>query len=151
MDAKLQNLLDEREITRGLSLAARVADQRRYSDLPLVFAEDVIFDFGGGGGGRGIAALHKLMAGFLELCGGTQHFLGGILVDVENDKATSSIYVQARHQRPNVPLGPIFDVNGEYRDLWERRPEGWRIVQRNAIWSTHSGDASILSAPAVEA
>ena len=151
MDDTLQSLLDERNVMRGLSLAARLADQKRYSDLHLVFAEDVAFDFGGGGGGRGIVALRQLMAKFLEVCGGTQHLLGGVLVDVDGDKAKSSVYVQARHQRPNDPLGPIFDVNGEYRDLWERRSEGWRIVQREAVWFAHAGDASILNVPESEA
>src|SRR5438105_6266573 len=91
-------------------------------------------------------ALTHQMRRCLDVCGGTQHLIGSILVYIDGDGAISRSYVQARHQRANDPVGPIFDSTGEYIDRWERRSGGWRIVRRDAIWLLHSGDPAVLEA-----
>lgn len=139
-----QSLLDEREIIRGLSRFARILDGKQWDRLGDVFAHDLSFDYGAGGDQQGIAALTVNMRRFLDRCGGTQHLIGSIIVDVDGDRATSRSYVQARHQRVNDPAGPVFDSNGEYVDQWERRPEGWRIVRRDALWAAQTGDPAII-------
>lgn len=144
--ASPQALLDERDIIRGLSRFARILDNKQWDRLGDVFADDICFDYGTGGDQQGMAALTVNMRRFLDRCGGTQHLIGSILVDVDGNRATSRSYVQARHQRADDPAGPIFDSNGEYVDQWERRAEGWRIVRRDALWANHSGDPMILHA-----
>ncbi len=141
----LQALLDEREIVRGLSRFARVLDQKRWDGLTDVFARDLTFNYGADGEQAGIDALREQMRRYLDVCGGTQHLIGSILVDVEGDSAVSRAYVQARHQRRNDPVGAIFDSTGEYVDQWERRSEGWRIVRRDALWFLHAGDPGVLA------
>jgi ketosteroid isomerase-like protein len=143
--ASLQTLLDEREITRALSRFARIADTKSFGELGDVFAEDVAFDYGSGHEEHGLEALQALMRGHLEHCGGTQHLIGSIIVDVTGDQAVSRAYVQARHQRVDEFTGPVFDTNGEYSDEWERRPAGWRIVHRRAVWAVGTGDPTILA------
>lgn len=143
-------LLDEREIVRNLSRFARILDNKQWDRLSDVFAQDISFDYGTGRDEHGMAALTDNMRRFLDKCGGTQHLIGSLLVDLDGDRATSRAYVQARHQRVDDGAGPIFDSNGEYVDQWERRPEGWRIVRRDAIWATHSGDPAILHAETAE-
>lgn len=142
----LQVLLDEREITRGLARFARVLDQKEWDALGDVFAEDVSFDYGTGGDRHGMAALVDNMRRFLDGCGSTQHLIGSITIDVDGDRAVSRSYVQARHQGVGEKAHLFFDSNGEYIDQWERRPEGWRIVRRDAKWQHHMGDPSVLSA-----
>lgn len=142
----LQMLLDEREILRALARFARILDGKQWGELADVFAEDLSFNYGAGGEEQGIDALRTNMRRFLDACGGTQHLLGSISIDVDGDTALSRAYVQARHQRVNDPAGSVFDSNGEYVDRWERRALGWRIVRRDAIWLMHTGDASILAA-----
>jgi ketosteroid isomerase-like protein len=144
--AALRALQDERAILRGLARFARVLDGKDWDALADVFAGDIVFDYGTGGDQHGMAALTRQMRRYLDVCGGTQHLLGSILVDLDGDRATSRAYVQARHQRRADTAGPIFDSNGEYVDQWERRAEGWRIIRRDALWATHSGDAAILQA-----
>jgi ketosteroid isomerase-like protein len=146
----LQTLLDEREITRALSRFARILDEKRWDDLADVFAEDLSFEYGSGVEQQGMDALRATMRQFLDVCGGTQHLLGSLLIDVAGDRAVSRAYVQARHQHKHDPLGPIFDSTGEYVDRWERRPQGWRIVRRDAVWFLHSGDPGVLSATAAD-
>jgi 3-phenylpropionate/cinnamic acid dioxygenase small subunit len=142
----LQTLIDERAITRGLARFARILDGKRWDELGDVFAEDLDFNYGAAGEQHGMDALRANMRRFLDRCGGTQHLIGSILVDVDGDTAVSRSYVQARHQRVDDPAGPVFDSNGEYIDRWERRAEGWRIVRRDALWAAHHGDSGVLMA-----
>ena len=142
----LQSLFDERSIVRGLSRFARIADAKTFEKLSDVFADDLSFDYGSGRDEHGLDALRELMSRHLEGCGGTQHLIGSIVVDVVGDCAVSRAYVQARHQGRGDLVGPVFDSNGEYVDQWERRSQGWRIVRREARWATNTGDPRILSA-----
>lgn len=144
--ADVAALLDERDIMRRLARFARILDAKQWDALGDVFAPDVCFDYGSGRDEHGMAALTQNMRRFLDRCGGTQHLIGSVMVDIQGDQATSRVYVQARHQRVGDVAGPIFDSNGEYIDLWERREEGWRIVRRDAIWAAHTGDPLILHA-----
>lgn len=146
----LQALLDEREITRGLSQFARILDSKNWDALSAVFAEDLSFDYGAGGEQHGMDALRANMTRFLDICGGTQHLIGSILVDVNGDQAVSRAYVQARHQAVGATGGAVFDTHGEYIDRWERRPEGWRIVRRDALWSVLTGDPAVIAAGEIE-
>lgn len=140
---KYRELHDERAIVRQLSRFARMLDRKEWDALDQVFAPDLSFEYGEGEK-SGLSDLIDQMRRYLDLCGGTQHLLGSILVDLDADTAISRAYVQARHQRKDDPAGAIFDSNGEYVDRWERRPQGWRIVRRDAIWATQSGDPAIL-------
>jgi len=148
-DGRVRALEDERAIQRGLARFARVLDRKDWTALGDVFAYDLTFDYGQGERG-GMTALEEQMRRYLDACGGTQHLLGSMLVDLEGDRAVSRTYVQARHQRSGESAGAVFDSNGEYVDRWERRSEGWRIVRRDALWATHSGDPAILQAGADE-
>jgi len=141
----MRALQDERAIQRGLSRFARVLDAKDWAALGDVFAPDLTFDYGQGER-AGIAALEEQVRRYLDTCGGTQHLLGSVLVDVDGDHAVSRAYVQARHQRGGEAAGAVFDSNGEYVDRWERRADGWRIVRREALWATHTGDPAILQA-----
>lgn len=140
----IERLFDDSEITQALGRFARIIDQRHWSGLPEVFAEDVVFDYGAGGEQSGIAQLRTTMASYLDVCGGTQHLIGSIMVEFDGEAAISRSYVQARHQRPGEASGAVFDSNGEYIDRWARGPAGWRIVRRDVVWATHSGEPAIL-------
>lgn len=143
--SNVQMLLDERDIHRALGAFARIADTKSFDALADVFADDVRFDYGTGRVETGLGALRALMTHHLGRCGGTQHLIGSIVVDVDGDSAVSRAYVQARHQRARDALGPVLDSNGEYTDTWQRRPQGWRIVERCATWATTFGDPRIIA------
>jgi hypothetical protein len=141
----LQSLIDERDIVRGLARFARILDNKQWDALTEIFAVDLSFNYGAGGEERGIEALEDNMRRYLDVCGPTQHLIGSIIVDVENDRAVSRAYVQARHQGAGDRAGAIFDSNGEYIDEWQRRAAGWRITRRHAKWASHSGDPAVLA------
>jgi len=144
----IQLLIDERQIIRGLGLFARILDQKRWNDLQDVFATDLTFNYGLGEE-AGIDALERNMRRYLDQCGPTQHLIGSVIVDMEGseggNEATSRAYVQARHQRRDDPLGPIFDTTGEYIDRWRNGDDGWRIVRRDALWFLHAGDPAVIA------
>ncbi|MFN3458212.1 MAG: nuclear transport factor 2 family protein [Novosphingobium sp.] len=141
----LDELLAERAIREGLARFARVLDGKDWPALTDVFAPDLTFDYGLGEQ-AGLDALTTNMRRFLDVCGPSQHLIGSITITVDpgQTSATSRAYVQARHQRTGDSGGPVFDSNGEYVDRWEKRPQGWRIVRRDALWQTQSGEAAII-------
>lgn len=143
----LQALIDQHDITIGLGRFARILDGREWDAVSDVFANDVTFDYGDGRGEQsGIAAMTTTFSRFLDACGPSQHLLGSIQVTVDGDKGLSRAYVQARHQGKGDKAHLYLDSNGEYIDGWERRPEGWRIVRRDARWFMNPGDISVLGA-----
>lgn len=142
---QLQMLLDERDIYRQLCRFTRLLDERKLAELGTVFHRDIAFDYGRYGEHRGLDALEKWMHNSLDACGGTQHLIGNVEIEVTGDQAMSRAFVMARHQGANQLGGAIFDTNGEYIDRWVRDGEGgWRIIRRDAIWRVISGDPSIV-------
>ena len=139
-----QSLTDERAILNLLGDFARILDRKQWDRIPDVFAGDVAFNYGDGQEQAGIAALRLNFTRFLDRCGPTQHLLGSIQIDIDGDTAISRAYVQARHQGSGDKSRAIFDTNGEYTDRWARRPEGWRIVRRDAKWFAHHGDPGVI-------
>jgi len=127
-----------------LARFARIADGRTWNSVGEVFADDLTFNYGTREQ-EGIEALRTLLRQFLDPCGPSQHLIGSTIVSVEGDRAVSRAYVQARHQGRGAKADRFFDTNGEYVDQWERRPEGWRIVRREAIWAMHMGDPGVLA------
>jgi SnoaL-like domain len=128
-----------------LALYTTLLDAKNFRPLDQVFVDDVLFNYGRGGDQKGLAALRDFIQSSLDVCGGTQHLLGQTVIDVNGDRASSRTYVHAQHQGVDDLGGPIFDTAGAYVDEWERRPEGWRITSRRALWSTVHGEPAIVN------
>ena len=136
---------DRDEILNQLGRAARLLDQKRWSDLDQVFAPEVTFDYGDGRGVRsGLDALGEQFRRFLDPCGGTQHLLGSVVLTATPGGATSEAYVQARHLGLADLAGEVVDTNGEYVDQWALQAGGWRITHRQVTWSIVSGNTAVL-------
>jgi ketosteroid isomerase-like protein len=135
---------DERMILNTLGDFARILDRKQWHRVREVFADDVSFNYGDGREQQGIDAMRTQFTTFLDYCGPTQHLLGSIQLDMHGDTAVTRAYVQARHQGSGDKVHLFVDTNGEYIDRWERRPESWRIVRRDARWDLFMGDMSVL-------
>jgi 3-phenylpropionate/cinnamic acid dioxygenase small subunit len=133
----LQALTDERDIERALIRVARAMDDRDWSGLADILADDAVGDFGTGRV-QGRAAIIELIRGFLDSCGPTQHLLGNILVDVAEDMAVSRAYVHDVHLGTADPSSRFYTL-GDYRDTWERRAGVWRLVERTKANRAHVG------------
>lgn len=136
--------VDRLAIANQLGRFARILDARDWAAVGEVFAEDVAFDYGDGREQAGITAMREQFSSHLDGCGPSQHLIGSVMVDFDDAGATSRAYVQARHQGRGDSSDRIFDTHGDYVDRWEKRAEGWRIVRRDAHWSMHIGDPTVL-------
>jgi 3-phenylpropionate/cinnamic acid dioxygenase small subunit len=138
------SMVDERLIQNGLGLFARILDGRQWDRIAEVFAENVTFNYGDNQEQSGIEAMRSQFMRFLDVCGPSQHLLGSLMLSNDGPLLVSRCYVQARHQGAGAKSHLFFDSNGEYRDRWERRREGWRIVRRDVSWHMQMGDPSVL-------
>lgn len=125
----IEQLLAERAIEKQLYRLARAMDGRDWDALAAVFAEDAVADFGIGEiSGR--SEIVAFIRSFLDHCGTTQHVLGNILVDVQEDEALSESYVADLHLARDEASGDTFRTLGNYSDTWARNGEQWEIVRR---------------------
>lgn len=136
---------DEREILNQLGAFARILDERRWDDVPSVFADEISFNYGNDLEQSGLEALVQNFRQFLDPCGPSQHLLGSIQLFLSNDSAETRSYVQARHQGKGSKAELFLDSNGEYIDQWKRGENGWKIVRRDVRWFMLKGDMSVLS------
>lgn len=143
---RLQALLDEREIERTLKQFARAMDDRNWSAMADILADDAKGDFGTG---RlcGSAAIIELIRGFLDNCGPTQHLLGNVVIDADGDTAISRAYVHDVHLRSDADPSSRFYTLGDYTDTWQRRPDGsWRLKERIKTNRAHVGALDVFRA-----
>lgn len=135
---------DERNILNTLSEFPRVVDRNEWDRVGEVFAEDLCFNYGDGREQQGLAALLTQFRSFHDRCSAMQHLIGSVQLELNGDSAVTRAYVQARHQGTGDYAQSVYDTHGEYTDRWERRPEGWRIVRRDAHWVLSAGEPRVL-------
>lgn len=134
---------DRREIEAVLIRYAQLLDTKRYARLGEVFTREATAHYVGMAECSGLESIIDLVSGVLDRCGNTQHLLGNVQIDIQDDEATSSCYLQAIH----VGLGDYSDrlltVWGEYRDRLVRTPDGWRIGHRELTTLHAQGDIGL--------
>lgn len=141
---RLQVLFDERDIERTLKQFARAMDDRDWTAVADILAEDAEGDFGTGRL-RGSAAIVELIRGYLDNCGPTQHLLGNVVIEVDGDTAISRAYVHDVHLRSDADPLCRFYTLGDYTDTWQRRPDrSWRIKERIKTNRAHVGALDIF-------
>ncbi|MCM6761149.1 nuclear transport factor 2 family protein [Rathayibacter sp. ZW T2_19] len=139
-----EQLAAERDISRRLIEYAYIVDAKDYDRLREIFSDDVDHHYGLTTS-HGVESLKKMVAGYLDRCGPTQHLLGSTTIDVlDEHTATSRSYVQARHRGRGLRRRHVFDISGTYVDRWTRSGPDWRIVHRQAEWRIMSGSVRAL-------
>lgn len=139
------SISDERIIANTLGSFARMLDRKQWTRAGEMFASDITFNYGDNREQSGLDAMIAMFTHFGTIHGPSQHLLGSIQIEIDGDRASSNAYVQARHRGRGDREHLFVDTNGEYMDRWERRPEGWRIVRRDARWDLFVGDMAVLS------
>lgn len=142
---RLQRLCDERDIQRELILFARAMDDRDWTAMTDILADDAEGDFGTGRL-HGSAAIIELIRGFLDSCGPTQHLLGNVVIDVDGDTAFSQAYIRDVHLHSDAEPTTRFYTLGDYKDTWQRRADGtWRLTERIKANRAHVGSLDVFS------
>jgi len=141
----LQRLCDERDIQRALTLFARAMDDRDWTAMAEILADDAEGDFGTGRL-RGSAAIIELIRGYLDNCGPTQHLLGNVVIDVDGNTAVSRAYIRDVHLRSDADPSARFYTLGDYKDTWQRRADGtWCLTERIKANRAHVGSLDIFN------
>jgi len=135
---------DRIEILAVLDRYATAMDRRDWSLLDQVFTPDFTYD-----AGEWVTQNRqdyvKILRGYLDGCGPTQHLLGNYRIEAEGaDHATSACYVRAFHLDRERGAELTYDMGGEYRDRLQRRPEGWRIIHRTLELLYEVGSRDVL-------
>jgi len=131
MTSDLEQILDEREITRALIQIARAMDERDWKTIEQFIAEDIRADLGMGET-TGKEPFMKLLQSFLENCGVTQHMLGSIVVNVDEagNTASSKAYVNDMHLGKWDKKDLSFRTLGDYHDEWQKVDGVWLLSKR---------------------
>ncbi len=148
MDAKLQQLLDEKEIVDVMTAYTTGLDTKDWDLLASCFTPDGDADFGelaGVGALDSPQALVELCRGALQDLQGTQHLQGNFVVEVDGDTARASCYFQANHFLDGAPGGSNFVVWGKYRDQFVRTGDGWKIKHRNLDTISAGGNQNLFA------
>ena len=122
---------------------AYALDARDYDALDDVFGADAQLHTSGGT--LMSPAQYKAMcATELPKLDATHHMVTNTSVTVDGDRATSRAYFQAQHVRTSLAPDSQLLMAGWVDDELERRPEGWRIVDRRWHSSWSSGNPAVL-------
>lgn len=127
------------------------ADQRRWDDIPDLFADQVLLDYTSLTGGEpttvkpsDIAASWKATLGGLDA---TQHLVSNHLVELAEDRSTAVATAQflATHLLANPHGGATWTLGGHYRWTLRQIEDRWRIksMMMTATWA--SGNQQIMT------
>ena len=122
---------------------AYALDARDYDALDEVFSADAKLHTSGG---TLMSPAHYKSMCETELAklDATHHMVTNTAVTVHGARATARAYFQAQHVKRSLAPDPHFLMAGWVDDEFERRTEGWRIVDRrwHSSWST--GNPAVL-------
>lgn len=129
---------------------SRYLDERRWSDLRTVVADEIDIDFTSYFGGKAMRTSRddyvraaEAQLGSLEA---TQHIAGGHIVTGSGDQARCVSQVQATHVRPNRGGDSHFTVGAQY-DMRLARVDGkWLLAGLTATLRWASGNRGVMRA-----
>ena len=144
MDAVLQRLLDERDITQLCYRYGTALDTRDWPLLRTCFTEDAVTEYEGLGAFEGYPAIEQVCQGALGSLDRSHHLIGNVQVEVDGDAATAQCYLHAQHVKAGTPGGDLHVIAGRYTDQVTRTPDGWRFTRRRLeTWWTDGNPAVI--------
>lgn len=122
-------------IHETIALHGHLVDDREWNRLGEVFADDVVFDMIDYGYGtlRGLQAVQDLVRGGIpdDANRPLAHHLTNIVIDRRDHR---NVWVRSK----GLAIAPDGTVtSGEYKDILQRRPTGWRIIYRKVGRRTH--------------
>lgn len=128
------------EVVRALINRYFVAiDDRDFETIARCFADDAVAVYGGERLPVGSAAITAELRSRMARLGRTMHMAGTSVIDVAGDRASAETYAIAYATDPGAAGAAQMRVRGlRYSDRFERRADGWRIVERShtLVWAT---------------
>jgi SnoaL-like domain len=140
---------DRLDVTDAVYRLGRMVDDRNWDGLRKLFTDPLYTDYTSLWGGEPeTLAPDTLIDRWQQLTSGiegTQHFIGGALVDVGGDEASAVANVIAVHRRTNPQGGPHWTVGGTYDMRLVRTGDGWAIsaITLRVAWT--DGNLGIMN------
>ena len=132
MDARLERLIDERDLRHLAELYAQGADRRDKALWSSIFTEDGLIEAPGirlEGRANIVAALDAIAARYVA----TQHRVHNQVVQIDGDSAHGETYSTADH----VPVGEeprtVITWAIRYQDRWRRVGGQWLFSHRRLL------------------
>jgi 3-phenylpropionate/cinnamic acid dioxygenase small subunit len=122
---------------------AYALDARDYDALDEVFSADAKLHTSGGTL-MSPGQYKSMCASELPKLDATQHMVTNTSVTVDGDRANSRAYFQAQHVKESLAPDSQLLMAGWVDDEFERRAEGWRIVERRWHSAWTSGNPAVL-------
>jgi len=98
-------------------------NEGRYEDMPELFTEDALIDFGSVGTARGKEQIRAFYASAGKSLDLIVQFIHNHMVEVNGDAASGIAYLDARYAREGVSM----IVAGRFTETYVRSQSGWRI------------------------
>lgn len=143
-DAAVQRLIDRQDIADLCSRYTFALDTRDWDLLASCFVSSPVFVHPGGRL-QGFPEILARTSAALTPLTATQHLLGNVVVQVDDDTAASTCYFQAQHVRSGTIGGDTYVIAGSYRDLLVRTAEGWRIAERVQTYMWREGNRRVVA------
>jgi hypothetical protein len=119
----------------------RCVDQLQWDDLRACFADDLVVDYDHVLGDEPTeVAADEFVDHWRDTVSGfeaTHHLLTNHRVDVDDDEAVCTAYVQAQHFYPENCGDSLWTLGGHYRFGLGRTEDGWRIEElvMTGLWA----------------
>jgi 3-phenylpropionate/cinnamic acid dioxygenase small subunit len=139
----MSEVADYAAVLATLARYSTALDQRDWGLLAQVFTPDLVYDAGEWTTHSFEEYLERLRP-YLEGCGPTQHLLGNYQVELDGDRAQSTVYVRAFHLGARELSHETYEMFGEYRDRLVRTEAGWRSHHRTLRLHLERGTRAVL-------
>ena len=129
MAMTIDDLLARQEIADLILRYARGIDRLDFDLVRSCYHPDAYDDHGSFQGD--VDGFVAMCEAFLPRWTATQHFMGNMLIEVDDDVARAETYAVAYHRREEEDGSGKDDVFGiRYVDRFERRADAWKIAHR---------------------
>jgi hypothetical protein len=152
-DEAIQWLIDRADVVETVHLYATGVDTKDFELYRSIFADQIEVDFSSYIPDSGpmaisaddwVASIKPLFVGL----DATQHSMSNARVEIDGDRATCVMYMQAEHVLANDQGDNSHAVGGYYTNELVRSAEGWRLkkVKLTVLWQRGNRDVMTLGA-----
>lgn len=144
----LDDLVDRAEIVDVLMNYATGIDSRDWPRYRSVFADEIELDFSSWSGNPPstlagddwVAGVRGTLSGF----DGTQHMLTNPVVELDGDRATVTLYMNAHHYLNIEGEHHLHSIGGYYTHRMVRTADGWRSAACKLTVTWEKGDRGLF-------
>ncbi len=148
VEKNLQWLIDRTDIVDTINKYATGIDLRDWELYRSIFADEAEFDFSTFEGqppsvmkaDDWVAQVRSVLSGFDS----TQHVLTNHVVEIDGDRATTTVYMKAEHFLANKLGDNSIALGGYYNHALTRTADGWKITKCKLTVTWNRGNRQLF-------